>query len=77
MTGDLKSEISPAPCDKKCCSEHQTLFACVEGLGTRLIHCSRAKTEIAMATTGMVQRGQHTLPQGNYTHKFDDWSISV
>ena len=33
---NLKSEISPAPCNKKCCSEHQTLFALVESLGTRL-----------------------------------------
>jgi len=32
-----QSEIGPAPCDKKCCSEHQTFFACAEGLGTRLI----------------------------------------
>ena len=28
--------ISPTPCDKKCCSEHQTLFMRLEGLGTRL-----------------------------------------
>ena len=33
LIGDLKSEIGPAPCDKKCLSEHQTLFACAEGLG--------------------------------------------
>ena len=32
-----RTEIGPAPCDKKCCSEHQTFFACAEGLGTRLI----------------------------------------
>ena len=31
--GDLKSEIGPAPCDKKCCSEHQTLFARARGSG--------------------------------------------
>ena len=37
LIGDLKSEISPAPCDKKCCSEHQTLFTCAEGLGIRLL----------------------------------------
>jgi len=36
LIGDLKSEIGPTPCDKKCCSEHQTLFARVEGLVTRL-----------------------------------------
>ena len=36
MIGDLKSEVGPAPCDKKCCSEHQTLFTCAEGLGMRL-----------------------------------------
>jgi len=35
--GDLKSEIGPTPCDKKCCSEHQTLFTRVECLGMRLI----------------------------------------
>ena len=34
---DLKFEIGPAPCDKKCCSEHQTLFARAEGLGTRSV----------------------------------------
>ena len=26
-------EIGPTPCDKKCCSEHQTLFACARGSG--------------------------------------------
>ena len=36
LIGDLKSEIGLALCDKKCCSEHQTLFACAEGLGRRL-----------------------------------------
>jgi len=34
---DLQSEISPALCNKKCCSEHLTLFAHVEGLGMRLV----------------------------------------
>jgi len=33
LIGDLKSEIGPAPCDKKCCSEHQTYFARVRGSG--------------------------------------------
>ena len=33
---NLKSEICPAACDKKCHSDHQTLFACVDGVGRRL-----------------------------------------
>jgi len=44
LIGDLKSEIGPAPCDKKCCSEHQAgqtqstrpSLHVREGLGTRL-----------------------------------------
>ena len=36
LIGNLKSEISPAPCDKKCRSDHQTLFVCVDGVGRRL-----------------------------------------
>ena len=34
---DLKSEISPALCDNKCCSENQTFFVRVESPGTRLV----------------------------------------
>ena len=33
LIGDLKSKIGPAPCDKKCCLEHQTLFARARGSG--------------------------------------------
>ena len=33
LIGDLKSEIGPSPCDKKCCSENQTLFARARGSG--------------------------------------------
>jgi len=33
LIGDLKSKIGPAPFDKKCWLEHQTLFALVKGLG--------------------------------------------
>jgi len=36
LIGGLKSKIGPTPCDKQCCSEHQTLFAHAEGLGTGL-----------------------------------------
>ena len=36
VIGYLKTEVSPAPCDKKCCSTHQTLFTHAEGLGMRL-----------------------------------------
>ena len=36
VIGDLKSEIGPALCDKKFCSEYQTPFTRTEGLGTRL-----------------------------------------
>ena len=39
LIGDLKSEIGPAPCDKKCCSEHINTRPSLhvrEGLGTRL-----------------------------------------
>ena len=40
LIGDLKSEIGPASCDKKCCSEHQTPFARARGCGqeTRSLH---------------------------------------
>jgi len=33
LIGDLKSKISPAPCDKSCCTEHQTPFTRAEGIG--------------------------------------------
>ena len=32
LIGDFKFEVT----DKKCCSEHQTFLARLEGLGTRL-----------------------------------------
>jgi len=54
LIGDLKSEIGHAPCDKKCYSEHQTLFACVEGMGMRLwsqVHC---KSRLVALTTQYV-----------------------